>query len=157
MLCCYLCSSLSLLSLCLSLSFSTTTPLFSLILEPQVLKREKQETFRYIQKESERDEGMHHCLVWQLLGIRLKGTTEGSAYGPVHNWGQASCHPGPLYKAVSKEGPKTPATLVIDCSLSYSMASPRPYFTLLPLSVYYLCIVTIITLPTCTNYLNYLD
>jgi transposase InsO family protein len=22
---------------------------------------------------------------------------EGSAYGPVHHWGQASCHPGPIY------------------------------------------------------------
>ena len=44
---------------------------------------------------------LHHCLVWQLLG-----TTEGSAYGPVHHWGQASCNPGPLYQAVSEEGPK---------------------------------------------------
>jgi hypothetical protein len=42
---------------------------------------------------------------------------------PVHHWGQASCHPGPLYQAVSKEGPKNPATLVIDCSLCYRTAS----------------------------------
>ena len=33
-------------------------------------------------------------------------TSEGSAYGPVHRWGQASCHPGPLYHAVSEEDPK---------------------------------------------------
>ena len=49
---------------------------------------------------------LHHCIVWQLLGLRSQGTTEGSAYGPVHHWGQASCHPGPLYQAVSEEGPK---------------------------------------------------
>jgi hypothetical protein len=48
----------------------------------------------------------HHCLVWQMLCIRLQGATEGSAYGPVHHWGQASSHPGPLYQAVSEEGPK---------------------------------------------------
>ena len=44
--------------------------------------------------------GLHHCLVWQLLGLQLPGTTEGSAYGPVHHCGKASCHPGPLYQAV---------------------------------------------------------
>ena len=33
-------------------------------------------------------------------------TTEGSAYGPAHHRGQASCHPGPLYQVVSEEGPK---------------------------------------------------
>jgi hypothetical protein len=38
---------------------------------------------------------LHHCLVWQLLGIRLHGATEGSAYGAVHHWSQAPCHPGP--------------------------------------------------------------
>jgi hypothetical protein len=27
-------------------------------------------------------------------------------YGPVYHWGQASCHPGPLYQAESEEGPK---------------------------------------------------
>jgi hypothetical protein len=37
----------------------------------------------------------HHCLVWQLLGLRPQGTTEGSVNSPVHHWGQASCHPGP--------------------------------------------------------------
>ena len=66
------------------------------------------------------------CLVWQLLGLQLQGTTEGSAYGPVHHQGQTSCHPGPLYQEVSEEGHKngqTPATLVIDCSLFYRMAS----------------------------------
>jgi hypothetical protein len=31
---------------------------------------------------------------------------EGIAYGPVHHWGQAPCHPGHLYQAVSEEGPK---------------------------------------------------
>ena len=50
--------------------------------------------------------GLHHYLVWQLLGLRPQGTTEGSAYGTVHHWGQASCHPGPLYQAVSEKGPK---------------------------------------------------
>ena len=60
------------------------------------------------------------------MATARQGTTEGSAYGPVHHWGQASCHPGPLYQAVSEEGPKnclTPATLVIDGSLCYRMAS----------------------------------
>ena len=47
---------------------------------------------------------MHHRLVCQLLGIRPQGATEGSAYGQVHYWGQASCHPGPLYQVVSEEG-----------------------------------------------------
>ena len=52
----------------------------------------------------EHPDWLHHYLEWQLLGIRLQGATEGSAYGPVHHWGQASCHPGPLYQAVSEEG-----------------------------------------------------
>ena len=47
-----------------------------------------------------------NCLLWQLLGLQLQGTTEGSVYGPVHHRGQASCHSGPLYQAVSEEGPK---------------------------------------------------
>ena len=59
---------------------------------------------------------LHHCLVWQPFGLRPQGTTEGSGNGPVHHRGQVSCHPGPLYQAVSEEE-KTPATLVIDCSL----------------------------------------
>ena len=54
----------------------------------------------------EHPDGLHRCLVWQLLSLRLLGTTEGSAYGPVHHRGQASCHPGPLYQVVSEEGPK---------------------------------------------------
>jgi hypothetical protein len=29
---------------------------------------------------------LHHCLVWQLLGLRPQGTTEGSVYSPVHHW-----------------------------------------------------------------------
>ena len=49
---------------------------------------------------------LHHCLVWQLLGLRPQGTTEGSAYGPVHHWDLAACHPGPLHQAESVEGPK---------------------------------------------------
>jgi hypothetical protein len=49
---------------------------------------------------------LHHCLVWQLLDLQLQVTTEGSAYGAVHHWGQASCHPGLIYQAVSGEGPK---------------------------------------------------
>ena len=30
---------------------------------------------------------LHHYLVWQLIGLRQQGTTEGSAYGAVHHWG----------------------------------------------------------------------
>ena len=45
----------------------------------------------------EHPDWLHHCLEWQLLGLRPQGTTEGSAYDPVHHWGQASCHPGPIY------------------------------------------------------------
>jgi hypothetical protein len=74
----------------------------------------------------EHPDGLNHCLLWQLLGIQLQGTTEGSAYGPVLHWGQDSCHPLPLHQAVSEEGPKncpTPATLVMDCSLCFRMAS----------------------------------
>jgi hypothetical protein len=59
-------------------------------------------------------------LVWQLFGIQPQGTTEGSAYCTVHCWGRAPWHPGPVYQAVSEEGPKmcqTPANQVIDCSL----------------------------------------
>ena len=33
-------------------------------------------------------------------------TTECRAYDPVHHWGQASWHSGPLYQAVLEEGPK---------------------------------------------------
>uniref|UniRef100_A0AAZ3PJ91 Tuftelin n=1 Tax=Oncorhynchus tshawytscha TaxID=74940 RepID=A0AAZ3PJ91_ONCTS len=54
----------------------------------------------------EHPDRLHHCLVWQLLGLRPQDSTEGSVYSPVHHWGQASCHPGPLYQAVSEEGPK---------------------------------------------------
>jgi hypothetical protein len=88
----------------------------------------------------EHPDGLHHCLVWQLLALWSQGTTEGSAYGPVHHRGKASCHPWPLYQAVSEEGPKncqTPATLVIDSSLCYRTASctgatslgPRGFYT----------------------------
>jgi hypothetical protein len=55
----------------------------------------------------------YSCLVWKLLVIRPQGATEGSAYGPVHHWVRALCHSGPLYQAVSEEGPrnsKTPVT-----------------------------------------------
>jgi hypothetical protein len=48
----------------------------------------------------EHPDQLHHCLVWQLLGLRPQGTTEGSAYGPVHHWCKASCHPGPLHQTV---------------------------------------------------------
>ena len=87
---------------------------------PQILKRFYSCTIESITR------WLHHCLVWQLLSLRLQGTTEGSANGPVHHWAQASCHPGLLYQAVSEDGPKncqTPATLVIDCSLCYRTAS----------------------------------
>jgi hypothetical protein len=40
---------------------------------------------------------LQHSLVWQKLGIRPQGSTEGIAHGAVHHWGQASCHPGPIY------------------------------------------------------------
>jgi hypothetical protein len=40
---------------------------------------------------------LHHCLVWQLLGIRPQGATEGSVYGPIHHRGQAYCQPRPIY------------------------------------------------------------
>ena len=52
----------------------------------------------------EHPDGLHHCLVRQLLSLPPQGTIEGSANSPVHHWGQASCHP--LYQAVSEEGPK---------------------------------------------------
>ena len=35
--------------------------------------------------------GLHHWLVWQLLGLQLQGTTKGSAYSPVHHWCQPLC------------------------------------------------------------------
>jgi hypothetical protein len=44
-------------------------------------------------------------------------------YDPLHHWGRTPCHPGPLYQAVSEEGPKklskTPATQATGCSLCY--------------------------------------
>ena len=50
---------------------------------------------------------LHHHLVWQLLGIQPQGATEGSAHSlVVHHWARAPCHLGPLYQAVSEEGPK---------------------------------------------------
>ena len=49
------------------------------------------------QHQRENPDWLHHCLVWQLLDLRPQGTTEGSANGPVHHGGQASCRPGPLY------------------------------------------------------------
>ena len=69
----------------------------------------------------EHPDRLHHCMVWQLLGLRPKRTTEGSVYGSVHHWGQASCHPGPLYQAVSEEGPKNCQRL-----------QPHGLFSLLP-------------------------
>ena len=67
---------------------------------PQILKRFYSGTIESILT------GLPHCLLWQILGLQPQDTTEGSAYGPVHHWGQTSCHPGPLYQAVSEEGPK---------------------------------------------------
>ena len=46
-----------------------------------------------------------------------------SAYSPVHHWGRVSCHPGPIYWALSEELSKTPVTQVINCSLCYRTAS----------------------------------
>jgi hypothetical protein len=45
------------------------------------------------------------AMLRQLLSLRPQGTTEGSANGTVYHWGQSPCHPGPLYQAVSEEGP----------------------------------------------------
>ena len=45
----------------------------------------------------EHPDWLHHCLVWQLLGLQAQGTTEGRVYGLGHHWGQASCHLGPLH------------------------------------------------------------
>uniref|UniRef100_A0A673YJ05 Uncharacterized protein n=1 Tax=Salmo trutta TaxID=8032 RepID=A0A673YJ05_SALTR len=39
-------------------------------------------------------------------GREKERTGEERGDGPVHHWGQASCHPGPLYQAVSEESPK---------------------------------------------------
>ena len=36
----------------------------------------------------EHPDGLHHWLVWQLLGLQLQGTTKGSVYTPVHHWCQ---------------------------------------------------------------------
>ena len=67
-----------------------------------------------------REHWLHHRLVWQLLGLRPQGATEGSVYGPVHHWGQAPCHPGPLYQTVLEEVPK-------NCHPSYRLFSPLPH------------------------------
>jgi hypothetical protein len=74
----------------------------------------------------EHPDRLYHRLVWQLLGLRPQGSTEGSAYCPVHHWGKASCHSGPLYQAVSEEGLKNCQRLQppkSDCSLCYGTAS----------------------------------
>ena len=73
----------------------------------------------------EHPDGLRHCLVWQLLGLRPQGTTEGSAYGPVHHRGQASCHPGPLYQAVSEEGTINWQSLQTPYSLTVLPATER--------------------------------
>ena len=74
----------------------------------------------------EHPDWLHHRLVWQLLGIWPQGATEGSAYGPVHHWGRAPCHPGPLYQACVREGPKNSQRLQLPKpwtpSLCYQMA-----------------------------------
>ena len=43
---------------------------------------------------------------WQMHLPRPQSTTEGGADSPVHHWGKAPCHPGPLYQAISEEGQK---------------------------------------------------
>jgi hypothetical protein len=43
---------------------------------------------------------LHHCLVWQLLGLHPQGTTKGNANCPVHHWYKASCHPGPYSNVI---------------------------------------------------------
>jgi hypothetical protein len=42
---------------------------------------------------------LHHCTASNRKALLRVN-------GPVHHRGQASCHPGPLYQAVSEEGPK---------------------------------------------------
>jgi hypothetical protein len=102
---------------------------------------------------------LHHHLVWQLLGLQPQGTTEDSAYNPVHHRGQASCHPGPRYQAVSEEGTKnclTPGTLVINCSLcsAWQAVPEHSHFTYMYISprltcapAHWLCIGTPCILP----------
>jgi hypothetical protein len=67
---------------------------------PQILKRFYSCTIESI---------LNGCITaWygNCSGLRPQGTTESSAYDPIHHWGKASCHLGPLYQAVSEEGPK---------------------------------------------------
>ena len=43
-------------------------------------------------------------LVWQMHRPRPQSATEAGADSPVHHWGRAPCHTGPLYQTVSEEG-----------------------------------------------------
>ena len=66
-----------------------------------VVKRARQNLFRRLKKFGMGPQILkrfYSCTIntRQLLGLRPQGTTEGSAYGPVHHWDQASCHPGPV-------------------------------------------------------------
>jgi hypothetical protein len=50
---------------------------------------------------------LHSCTIESILIGCITGwygnwgATECSGYGPVHHWGQASCHPGPTVEVVS--------------------------------------------------------
>jgi hypothetical protein len=54
--------------------------------DPQKLLRSIREHLDWLQ----------HRLVWQMHNPRPQITAEGSADSPVHYWGRAPCHPGPL-------------------------------------------------------------
>jgi hypothetical protein len=111
----------------------------------------------------------HYCLVCQLLCLRLQGTTEGSAYGPVV---EDSRHPshrlfsllthGKLYQTAKSRFKRLlnsffPQVIILLNSSSNGypdfLHCFPPSFTLLLLFVYYLCIVTL-TLPTVEGILN---
>uniref|UniRef100_A0A8C7U6C2 Phosphoinositide phospholipase C n=1 Tax=Oncorhynchus mykiss TaxID=8022 RepID=A0A8C7U6C2_ONCMY len=49
-------------------------------------------------------EEVRDITVW--CGVARTTISPSMSNGPVHHWGRAPCHPGPLYKAVSEEGPK---------------------------------------------------
>ena len=53
----------------------------------------------------EHPDGLHHCLVWQLLGFRPQGATDGSPYSPGRPGAKLPAIQD-LYQVVSEEGPK---------------------------------------------------
>ena len=57
--------------------------------------------------------------------------SEGSAYGPVHHWGQAPCHPGPIYWSCKIESITTGCIIAWygNCSASNNKALHRVVHT----------------------------